>query len=361
MVALRSGVFDPTQRSALAELVDPGKFTEPLAVAGVARQELQHMLEVMLCIRFCEEAVGTLVGTGEARCPCHLGIGEEAVAVGVSACLRAGDRVFGAHRSHAHYLALGGDLDALLAEVLGREIGCSKGMGGSMHLHSRAAGFYGSVPIVAATIPIAAGAAIALKMDGGDGIAVSYFGDGACEEGVLHETLNLAAVRKLPMLFVAENNLYSSHLDIALRQPCDMLSRFAVAHRICALVVDGNDVLAVRAAALDLIHTARGSGPAFLEAVTYRWRGHVGPDENVDVGLRRKADDLAAWKKRDPIRRLADALIAGGMLTADALNSLKELIRKRVEDGVDRARAAPYPAPEALLQRVYIERSGAQQ
>jgi len=340
--------------SELQSLADPSRHTEALDLRNASATQLQGYLKSMLVIRFVEEAIGDMVASREAVCPCHLGIGQEAVAVGVSTHLNAGDRVFGAHRSHAHYLALGGSVDALVAEILGKETGCSRGMGGSMHLYAPEVGFQGSVPIVAGTIPIAVGAALAIQLDCTPQVAVSYFGDGAAEEGVLHESLNFARVKNLPVLFVCENNFYSSHLDIVLRQPSDRVSRFADAHRVPVRVVEGNDVGAVAVAAGELIERARrGEGPGFLEAITYRWRGHVGADENIDVGVRRKLEDVLAWKRRDPIRRLADAMIARGVIDAAGYAALETQVRAVIGNAVMAARAAPYPAPETLLGRVY--------
>ncbi|MCB1737075.1 MAG: thiamine pyrophosphate-dependent dehydrogenase E1 component subunit alpha [Gammaproteobacteria bacterium] len=312
------------------------------------------MLASMLRIRTVEEHVGDLALSGDARCPCHLAIGQEAAAVGVSQYLRASDRVFGAHRSHSHYLALGGDVQALLDEILGKVTGTSKGMGGSMHLYGEPVGFKGSVPIVAGTVPLAVGAAMAARMDGKGDVAVAYFGDGAAEEGVVHESMNLAARYRAPVLFACENNLYSSHLDIAQRQPSDRISRYAEAHRIPSLVVDGNDVLAVADASRELVGRMRaGEGPMFLEAVTYRWRGHVGPDVNIDVGLRRRESDVLAWRQRDPIRRLRDALSVAGLLDDAAYQGLVEGIGEAVAAAVDRAKQAAYPGDSALLDLVY--------
>jgi pyruvate dehydrogenase E1 component alpha subunit len=341
-------------RDTLGALADPTAFTEPLELAQVESSWALDRLGDMLRIRVAEEVIGELAESGEARCPCHLGIGQEAVAVGVSAHLRPTDRIFGGHRSHSHYLALGGSLLELFAEVLGKEAGASRGMGGSMHLYGPDVGFHGSVPIVGATIPIATGAGLACKMDGAGGVAVSYFGDGATEEGVLHESLNLAAVMKLPVLFVCENNLFSSHLDIHLRQPENRVARFADAHDVRARVVDGNDVVAMARAAEELISAARaGEGPGFLEAVTYRWRGHVGPKEDVDVGVYRRPADLVAWKHRDPVRRLADALRARGVLAADGLARLTARQRQECDQALEQARKSPYPPVSNLLGLVY--------
>jgi pyruvate dehydrogenase E1 component alpha subunit len=339
--------------SDLGGLADPARFVDALHLTNEPADQLRQALAKMIEIRMAEEAIAELVVSGEAKCPCHLAIGQEAIPVGVSRWLRATDRVFGNHRSHAQYLALNGSLSKLMAEVLGKDSGASRGMGGSMHLFAGEQGFLGSVPIVAGTVPFAVGAALAAKMDGLGDIGVAYFGDGACEEGVVHESLNLAVCFSLPVLFVCENNLFSSHMDIALRQPSDRTARFAEAHKVAAEVVDGNDVLAVSRAAAVLVERARrGEGPGFLEAVTYRWRGHVGPREDVDVGLRRSAEELAAWKRRDPIKRLSDALLMRGDMTIEGLRGLELEMRKRVAAAVANARNAAWPSEAALLEHV---------
>ncbi|MCC7257969.1 MAG: thiamine pyrophosphate-dependent dehydrogenase E1 component subunit alpha [Gammaproteobacteria bacterium] len=308
----------------------------------------------MLVIRHTEDQIGRLVVEGLARTPCHLGIGQEAVAVGVATRLRATDRAFGNHRSHSHFLALGGSPESLIAEVLGKASGASRGMGGSMHLFGRDVGFHGSVPIVGATIPIAVGAGLAAKLDGGDSVAVAFFGDGATEEGVFHESMNLAVVSDLPVLFVCENNLFSSHLDIEFRQPSDRIGRYADAHRMRTLTVDGNDVLAVEAAAATLVEAARrGEGPALLEAVTYRFRGHVGPNEDLDVGVHRRMADVQAWKQRCPIRRLRDGLVAAGVLSGEDFAAMEREVVTDIGQAVGLARSAPYPDVSALHDLVY--------
>jgi acetoin:2,6-dichlorophenolindophenol oxidoreductase subunit alpha len=340
-------------RSQLGKLADPSCHSEPLDIAGCAPDVLWHQLRTMLLIRVAEEHIAKLIIDGLAQCPCHLGIGQEAIAAGVSTHLRRGDRTFGAHRSHAHYLALGASVDGLMAEVLGKATGCSRGMGGSMHLFAGQHGFFGSVPIVAGTVALAVGAGMAATMDGRGAVAVVYFGDGASEEGVVHESFNLAMRYNASVLFVCENNLYSSHLDISLRQPSDRIARYAEAHDIPTRVVDGNDVVAVAAAARDSCAAIRaGGGPAFLEAVTYRWRGHVGADENIDVGVRRKAEDLLAWKRRDPIARLVRAMEGIG-LTAASLQAARDEVERRVAEAVAAAKDAPYPSESDLFNVVY--------
>jgi TPP-dependent pyruvate/acetoin dehydrogenase alpha subunit len=343
-------------RSELGDLALPDKFTEPLDIAGESEIDLLEMFRKMTTIRQLEEVVAELDQSGEAKCPCHLGIGQEAAAVGVAFHLKPHDRAFGAHRSHSHFLAMGGSLESILAEILGKATGSSKGMGGSMHLFGKEFGFYGSVPIVGGTIPLAVGAALASKMDNKGTVAVAFFGDGSSEEGALHESLNLASQYQLPILFVCENNLYSSHLDIAQRQPSDSIARFARAHQVSSKVVDGNDVLAVKEATEDLMSSLReGNGPGFLEAVTYRWRGHVGPDENIDVGVRRKASDIAAWKKRDPISRLTEALVLENSGMEQTLETIYQQVSGDIQKALDLARKAPYPEQEQNMSSVYYQ------
>lgn len=352
--------MNPNHKSELGELADPSApaFLGPCDLSGLSGLRVRRFHGMMLLIRAVEEQIADWVEQSRVQCPCHLGIGQEAIATGVAAALRKDDRLFGNHRSHGHYLAAGGDVYRLLAEVLGRADGCASGMGGSMHLQDRSCGFFGSVPIVAGTIPIAVGAALAAKMDGGDAISVAYFGDGACEEGVFHESLNLASVYGLPVLFVCENNLYSSHLDVALRQPSDRMARYAQAHGVRSAVVDGNDVAAVARAAAELVAQARTDRrPAFLEAVTYRWRGHVGPKEDIDVGVRRSMEHLASWKRRDPIRRLEQSMLAEGVCEESELTEIHRRVRESVGAHAAQALAAGWPADENLLGLVFADAS----
>ncbi|MBI5770148.1 MAG: thiamine pyrophosphate-dependent dehydrogenase E1 component subunit alpha [Verrucomicrobia bacterium] len=337
----------------LGPLADPGECHGPIDLAGTPASTARAWLRKLIEIRCAEEKIGDEFGRAVIKCPCHLVIGQEAPAVGVAAHIRDGDRVFGAHRSHAHFLALGGSLHHLLAEVLGKDTGCSRGMGGSMHLLDRAHNFHGSVPIVGATVPIATGAALAAKMDGNGAVAVSYLGDGATEEGVFHESLNFASVFKLPVLYVVENNLFSSHLHISLRQPFDSECRHAEAHGVAWQRVDGNDTVAMAAAAGRAIAAARaGQGPQLIEAVTYRWRGHVGHREDNDVGVQRK-EGLAEWKKRDPVARLAAAMVAAGQMAETGVAAITVEYRAAVEAAWVQACADPYPSAAALIERVY--------
>lgn len=345
----------------LGKLTDPGVYTDPIDVAGEELELLKEELRDMVLIRKAEEKIGDMIIDGHIECPCHLAIGQEAIAVGVARHLRKTDRAFGTHRSHGQYLATGNSVESLFTEILGKDTGCSKGMGGSMHLYGGTeTAFKGSVPIVAGTIPMGVGAALAAKMDQARGltkdndVGLAFFGDGAIEEGVVHESMNIASIFRLPMLFVCENNLFSSHLHINLRQPKDMVARFAVAHNIENRVVDGNDIVAVAKAAKELIEYSRaGEGPGFLEVITYRWRGHVGPREDTDVGLHR-GEDHKRWKQRDPIRRLHEGLKKrDSQWTDESMAALDQEVQEEVEKAWTRAVEAPFPEVEQLLSAVY--------
>ncbi len=313
----------------------------------------------MTRIRRAEEAVAALVESGEARCPCHLYIGQEAIAAGVCAALTREDTVWGGHRSHGHYLAKGGSLDAMFAEILGKAAGCSGGRGGSMHLLAAEQGVLGTVPIVAGTVPLAAGAAMAYKLRRQPHVAVGFFGDGTLEEGHVHESMNLAALYRLPVIFVCENNLYSSHMHWSERRVSDNLDRAGDFHSIPSHRVDGNDVEAVFDAASVAIARARnGSGPSFLECRTFRWRGHVGASSDIDVGVKRRGE-LNEWLSRDPIARLESKLRVGQVpdLPCSARSGLfdEALILAEIQTALDRARKAPLPPPERLTHHVFAE------
>jgi len=348
----------------LGRLAQAGEYSGPIDLKSYEANQLAHWLKKMLVIRYAEEKIADKVVDGTISCPCHLAIGQEAVAVGFCESIRPSDRMFGAHRSHSHYLASGAPLDELFYEVRGMLEGCSKGFGGSMHLYAEKQGLKGTVPIVAGTVPLAVGAALAAKMDGQRkkdssnlDVGVAFFGDGATEEGVVQESLNLAKVYNLPVVFMCENNLFSSHLHIDLRQPTDTVARFAAAAGIKCEVVDGNDIVAVADASRRLIeHCRSGGGPVFLEAITYRWRGHVGPSEDRDVGVRRK-DDLDVWKRRDPVRRLVDSLVAGGKFTSAEFDKLQIEVKDQVETAWAKTNTGTYPAKSMLLDIVYSSKA----
>ena len=338
----------------LGDLADPKHFVNTINLNGSSTDWGVSAYRDMVLIRKAEEAIADLQTNGETKTPIHLGIGQEAVAVGLSSHLNNKDKIYSGHRGHPHYLALHGSLDKLMAEILGRSTGASSGMGGSMHLYGPEVGFHGSVPIVGATIPIAVGAALASFMDQENSVSVCYFGDGACEEGILHESLNFARVMNLPVIFVCENNLFSSHLDIQLRQPSNRVSRFADAHHIPAETIDGNDVVATADLAGRMISAARnGMGPSFIEAVTYRWRGHVGANSDVDVGLRRSAVELKLWKKRDPIDRLAKALVKERNVSSEVFDEIDRQVDIEIAKAIAFAQGSPEAKISTILEFVY--------
>ncbi len=338
-------------------LADPELFHEPLSIKGVEVATLIGFMRSMILIRKVEQRLAIARRDGLIGGPIHLGVGQEAVAVGVSGNLRSTDRVFGAHRSHSHLLALGSSVHGLFAEVLGKDTGLSRGMGGSMHLWDKPRGFYGSVPIVAGTVSLAVGAALAAKLQKTNDIGVAYLGDGAVEEGVVHESLNLASIHDIPALFVVENNLFASHMHISLRQSANATARFAAANGIPYRIVDGNDVVAVAKASKELIDASRsGQGPGFLEAVTFRWYGHVDWREDVDVGVHRSVDELENWRARDPIKRLRDAMRANGYWSDEDEATLNAELEKSIDVAWNNAKNDPYPPASALLDRVYAKR-----
>jgi TPP-dependent pyruvate/acetoin dehydrogenase alpha subunit len=318
------------------------------------KSELLDQLKVMIQIRLIETKIADMRKASMIGGPVHLGAGQEAIAVGISKFLRKTDMVFGGHRSHAHLLALGTDPYKLFAEVLGKKTGLNKGMGGSMHLWDGPNGFYGSVPIVAGTVPLAVGAALALKMQNKDDISVAYFGDGAIEEGVVHESLNLARQLKVPILFVCENNLFSSHMHISQRQPLESVSRFSIANDIQTKIVDGNNILHVEDAAQSLIDIARTNQlPVFIEALTYRHYGHVDWQEDIDVGIKRSQENLVLWKSKDPIHRLEASLINAKVISEGELVEIKRNVNSRIELAWQKAVDDLQPESSTLLEYVY--------
>lgn len=319
---------------------------------GITKSLLCNFYQSMLRIRLTEESAAALLDQGEIHCPTHLYTGQEAVAVGVCAALEQRDYVFGGHRSHGHYLAKGGDLCALVAELYGKSTGCARGRGGSMHLIAPEVGFLGTVPLVAATIPIAAGAALASKLRGDGRVSVSFFGDGATEEGHFHESLNLAAIYQLPALFVCENNFYSSHMHMRERRTQSDLYKFGQMHGVPGILLDGNDVIAVYQAAVAAVERARmGRGPTLFECRTYRWRGHVGSSMDLDVGVQR-ADELKDWLPKDPLARVRKELEKMGM--AGRLGEIDDEVRTEVDAAISFARHSPFPNASELIDHVFF-------
>ncbi len=289
-------------------------------------KELLSLEQQILRIRMIEEAIADRYAQQKMRCPVHLSIGQEAVAVGVSAHLKKTDYAVSGHRAHAHYLAKGGDLKKMVAEIYGKASGCCGGRGGSMHLVDLTVGFLGSTPIVGGSIPIGVGAALAAQMKREERLVAIFFGEGSTEEGVFAESLNFAALKKLPVLFVCENNLYSVYSPLEVRQPRERsIPLIAEAHGIFALQGDGNcldKVSTLTEKAVD--HIRKGRGPALLELATYRFREHCGPD----LDPYQPQEEVAAWKARDP---------------ALSIPSAHPEISCEIEEAFDFAERSPFP------------------
>jgi TPP-dependent pyruvate/acetoin dehydrogenase alpha subunit len=311
------------------------------------------MYRNMLRIRMIEEGIADRYADQEMRCPVHLSIGQEAAAVGVCNALLHTDRVFSTHRCHAHYLAMDGNLNAMLAEIYGKADGCIGGRGGSMHLSDPAKGLIASVPIVASSIPLAVGTALSDQIDGNKNVSVSFFGDASVEEGVFHESANFASLRKLPVLFVCENNLYSVYTPLKDRQPSRPLTELARAHGMNSLHADGNDVVAVFKAAHEAVKRARqGDGPTFLLLDTYRWREHCGPEFDNHIGYRTEVE-YEAWHSKCPIKASRENLMRLQMLSSQDESAMVTGFRREIDMAFEFAKKAPLPEPSWASAHVY--------
>lgn len=310
----------------------------------------------MLEIRLCEESFVDPILKGEVKCPVHLCSGEEAIAVGVCAALEDADYIFGNHRSHGHFLAKGGSLRELVAEIYGKETGCARGRGGSMHLIDPAVGILGAAPIVAGTISLAVGAALASHIRNDNRVSVSFFGDGATNEGVLFESMNFAALKRLPIIFVCENNFYATHMPVAECRPDCNIVEIAKPFGISNACVNGNDVLEVYHAAVKAVELCKnGQGPFFIEALTYRLRGHVGPDDNIqgthtDI---RSQEEVEMWIKKDPIDKFERRFLKEGVLNELEISKIKTDINQTIQDAYAFTSHSPYPKESELNAYVF--------
>ncbi|MBP2328659.1 pyruvate dehydrogenase E1 component alpha subunit [Kibdelosporangium banguiense] len=313
--------------------------------------EDQELLRRMIRIRVVEEVLAdTYRDEQEMRTPVHFSIGQEASAVGVCAALGTSDLVYSGHRCHAQYLAKDGNLNAMVAELYGRETGCTRGRGGSVHLVDEAAGFAASSAILGEMISVATGAAWALARQATGSIAVTFFGDGAAEEGVFHESLNFAALNRLPIIFVCENNGYSMSSPLSARQPPGTsILRWAQGLGVQGVPADGNDVFAVAAAAGEAARRVRaGEGPYFLELATYRWREHVGPNRDG-----RDEAEVDSWVARCPIRQATDALRAADPDIDQAVVRWQSEARAEIAEAIAMAKTSSFPPVADLLHGAY--------
>ncbi len=309
---------------------------------------IERLYRQLYRIRRVEEEVARVYPTDKIKSPVHLSIGQEAVAVGVCDPLRRDDVFFGTYRDHATYLAKGGDLKAMVAELYGKATGCAKGKGGSMHLIDVGAGAMGASAVVATTIPHAAGYAYALKLQRSDRLVVSMFGDGAVDEGAFHESLNFAAARRLPVVFVCENNHYAIHSHHLTRHASDNLCERARSYGMPAERIEGNDVLEIRgkmAAAVDALRGGR-PGPFFLECMTYRWKEHVGPNDDYEAGYRGK-EELRPWVEGDPVRTFAPRV------PEERRARIHAEVDREIREAYEFAERSPFPDLSELHTDVY--------
>lgn len=316
------------------------------------REELVSFYRQMQLIRRFEEAAALAYQRRKIGGFLHLYIGEEAVAVGAIATLQPQDYIVSSYREHGHALARGMDPKAVMAELYGKVTGCSRGKGGSMHLFDASKGFLGGYAIVAGQMPIAVGLGLATVQMGGDRLCMCFFGDGAVNEGEFHEALNLASLWKTPVVFICENNLYGMGTALARASAVTEIYRRADAYDIPSERCDGMDVLAVYAATRKAVEYVRaGNGPYFLEAMTYRFRAH----SMADPELYRTKEEVAAWRKKDPIPRLRAEMIAQGIASEADLNALDAVIEREVDEAVRFAEESPEPPPADLWTDIYVD------
>jgi len=315
---------------------------------------LARMLHAMILIREFDELAIKLRVAGKIYGAVHPYVGQEAVAVGVCSALTPRDRVTSTHRGHGHCIAKGADIRRMMAELFGKVDGYCKGKGGSMHIADFKVGMLGANGIVGGGLPIACGAALAAQLEGRGDATVCFFGDGAAAEGEFHEALNIAAVWKLPIVFVCENNQYAANNAVAVQHPHADIAGHAAAYQIPGIIVDGNDVVEVcRVTAEAVARARRGDGPTLLECKTYRWHFHAMraavPPET------REAAEIAEWKGRDPIARLEARTLAEGVLTAAEIAGLRQRVAAELDDAVAFAERSPFPDPKDLLVDMFAE------
>ena len=322
-------------------------------ISDIPKEIPSELYKIMLKIRKVQLKIDELYHEDDMRTPVHLCIGQEAVAVGVCANLKVNDYVFTTHRGHAHYIAKGGDIKAMIAELYNRETGCSKGRGGSMHLIDTSVGLLGTSSIVGGCIPIATGAALGSVLQKKNLVSVAFFGDAAVEEGVLYESINFAMLKKLPVVYVCENNFYSVSSHLSKRQAKDDIYRRFEGLSIPGYQVDGNNVIEVYHIAKKAIDNARrGGGPSFMECRTYRLRDHHGTGSGVEVGYRTQ-EEVDEWTARCPVRNFERFLIEQNIITASEIGEFVTAIDLEIEEAFKFAQASPLPDEDEVLEYLY--------
>ncbi len=315
----------------------------------------KRLLYLMLKIRRFEEKIVELYPAQEIKTPVHLYIGQEAIAAGVCVNLKADDYIFSNHRNHGHYIAKGADINLLMAELYGKVTGCSKGKGGSMHPVAVEWGILGTSAIVGAGIGLAAGAALASVIRKDNKVSVAFFGDGAVDEGIFHEGLNFAALKKLPVLFVCENNFYATNSPSQARQSTDNIYKKAQGYGINSIRIDGNDVLAVYSAVREAVKGIRaGLGPIFIECRTYRYKGHVGTDCDYEKGCRPK-EELEEWMAKCPVDAYKNLLLSSRMISDYEYKSIIGGIDSEIAQAVSFAQDSLFPDKSDLYNDVFAQ------
>jgi len=316
-------------------------------IPDVAGRQLADRLVIQTKrIRMVEEAIADRYSEWKMRCPIHLSIGQEAVSAAVGEALRRDDLAVSGHRAHGHYLGKGGDLKRMIAEIYGKATGCCAGKGGSMHLVDLDAGFMGSTAIVGGTIPVGVGIGLSIQLKRTDQVSVVFLGDGAIEEGVFYESANFAALKRLPVLFVCENNTYSVYSPLHVRQPTGRkIHEMVSAMGLPARHGNGNDVGQVYDTTRQAVEQIRrGEGPRFLEFETYRWREHCGPNYDNDIGYR-TPDEFESWKCHDPVASAEKWYVEQQGGTPDQLRAMDSRIREEIEDAFRFAEKSLFPEP----------------
>ncbi len=318
---------------------------------AIDNDTLVRLYRTMLTIRRFEQRASKEYKKGSVPGLVHSYIGQEAVAVGVCANLRKDDRIVSNHRGHGHLIAKGADVRRMMAEIYGKKTGYCKGKGGSMHIADFGIGILGANGIVAAGLPIATGAALAAHLEGKNRITVVFFGDGACQEGEFQESLNLASIWKLPIIFACENNMYGVNTPATYAIAGGDIPRRAAAYDMPVKSVDGNDIEAVYETAKEVVTEVRaGKGPYFVEFKTYRWHAHFEADTIPDL---RPVEEIEAWKKKCPIVRLEQRLLKAGILTGQGIKKIDTQVMAMIEEAVTYAVESPLPAPEDALEDIY--------
>jgi pyruvate dehydrogenase E1 component alpha subunit len=318
------------------------------AIAGNKLAQYERMIE----IRTLEEQINELFASGEIRGTTHLCIGQEALAVGLASVLRPTDIVSATYRGHGIALALGLSPESVLGEIMGKTIGCCGGVGGSMHLSNMELGLLPTSAIIGGGMPVAAGAALSFQTRGTDDVAVAVFGDGATNIGAFHETLNLAAIWNLPIIFICDNNVYGEYSRIDITTPLEDLHIRGESYRMPHYAIDGMDIAAVQEGVQKAVDHARsGKGPTFIEAKTYRFSGH----SRADLALYRPEGELEKWQARDPIKLTEEKLIKEKLVDATQINEIKEETLKVIKGVVEVCKSAPNPTLASMFQNIYTD------